>query len=82
MLAPEFAGRDRGIADVLVNQLQVPRLAYAEAIHGADFHVRDHLRRRHYDGFDVLVRIDAAGGEPVTNPKIVGAARECHGGLD
>ena len=67
---------------LLMDQLQVPRLADAEAIHGADFHVGDHLRRRHHDGFDILVGIDAAGGEPVADPEIVGAAREGHRGLD
>ena len=65
-----------------MNQLQVPWLAHAEAIHGADLHVGDHLRRRHHDGLDVLVGIDAAGGEPVADPEIVGAAGEGHRGLD
>ena len=82
MLVPEFAGGDRGVADVLMDQLQVPRFADAEAVHGADLHVGDHLRRRHHDGFDVLVGIDAAGGEPVADPQIMGAARERHRGLD
>ena len=82
MLVPELAGGDRGVADVLVDELQVPRLADAEAVHGADLHVRHHLRRRHDDGLDVLVGIDAAGGEPVADPEIVGAAGEGHGGLD
>ena len=81
MLVPELAGGDRGVADVLVDELQVPRLADAEAIHGADLHVRHHLRRRNGDGLDVLVGIDAAGGEPVADPEIVRAAREGLGGL-
>jgi len=64
-----------------MDQLQVPRFANAEAIHGADLHVGDHLRRRHHDGFDVLVGIDAAGGEPVADPQIVRATRERHRSL-
>ena len=66
----------------LMDQLLVPRFADAEAIHGADLHVGDHLRRRHHDGFDVLVGIDAAGGQPVADPEIMRAARESHRGLD
>ena len=31
---------------------------------------------------DVLVGIDAAGGEPVADPQVVGAAGEGHRGLD
>ena len=81
MLVPELAGGDRGVADLLIDELQVPRLADAEAIHGADLHVRHHLRRRNGDGLDVLVGIDAAGGEPVADPEIVGAAGEGVGGL-
>jgi hypothetical protein len=34
---------------------------------------RHHLGRRHDDGLDVLVRVDAAGGEPVADPEVVGA---------
>ena len=76
MLVPQLTGGDGGVADALVDELQVPRLADAEAVHGADLHVRHHLGRRHRDGLDVLVGIDAAGGEPVADPKVVGAARE------
>ncbi len=82
MALPEFAGGAGGEADALVDQLLVPRLADAEGVHVADLHVGDHLRRRHDDGGDVLVRIDAAGGEPVADPEIVRAAREGHGDLD
>jgi hypothetical protein len=82
MLVPEFARGDRGVADLLMDQLQIPWLADAEAIHGADLHVGDHLRRRHHDGFDVLVGIDTPGGEPIANPKIMRAARERHRRLD
>ena len=78
---PEFAGGAGGVADILIDELFVPRLADAEGVHGADLHVRHHLRRRHDDGRDVLVRIDAAGGEPVANPQIMGAAGERHGDL-
>ena len=78
VLVPEFAGRDRGVADVLVDQLQVPGLADAETVHRADLHVGHHLRRRHHDGLDVLVRIDAAGGEPVADPEVMRAAGEGH----
>ena len=66
---------------LLVDELQVPRLADAEAVHRADLHVRHHLRRRHRDGLDVLVGIDAAGGEPVADPEIVRAAGERVRGL-
>jgi hypothetical protein len=34
------------------------------------------------DGLDVLVGVDAAGGEPVADPEVVRAAREGHRGLD
>ena len=78
MLGPDFAGRAGGEADALVDELLVPRLADAEGVHVADLHVRHHLRRRHDDGRDVLVGIDAAGGEPVANPQIVRAAGEGH----
>ncbi len=81
MLVPELARGDRRVADALIDELEIPRLADAEAIHRADFHVRHHLRRRNNDGLDVLVGIDAAGGEPVADPQIVGAAREGHRGL-
>ena len=79
---PELTGGDRRVADVLMDELQVPGLADAEAVHRADLHVRHHLGRRHDDGLDVPVGIDAAGGEPVADPQIVRAAREGHGGLD
>ena len=82
MHVPELAGGDRRVADLLVDELQVPRLAHAEAIHRADLHVRHHLRRRHRDGLDVLVGVDAAGREPVADPQIVRAARERVRGLD
>ncbi len=81
MLEPDLAGGAGGEADVLVDELLVPRLADAEAVHVADLHVRHHLRRRHDDGRDVLVGIDAAGGEPVADPQIVRAAGEGHGDL-
>ena len=54
----------------------------AKAVHGADLHVGHHLRRRHRDGLDVLVGIDAASGQPVADPQIVRAAGEGVGGLD
>ena len=82
MLVPQLAGGDRRVADALVDELQVPRLANAEAVHGADLHVGDHLRRRDHDRLDVLVGIDPAGGEPIADPEIVRAAREGHRGLD
>ncbi len=82
MFRPDFAGGAGGEADALVDELLVPRLADAERIHGADLHVGHHLRRRHHDGGDVLVRVDAAGRQPVANPQVVGAAGEGHGDLD
>src|SRR5262245_5215407 len=36
MPVPQLAGIDGGVADALVDELQVPRLAHAEAVHGAD----------------------------------------------
>ena len=82
MPLPQFAGGGGGEADALVDELLVPRLADAEHIHVADLHVGDHLRRRHDDGRDILVGIDAAGGQPVAHPEVMRAAREGHGGLD
>ena len=73
---------DRRVADLLVLQLLVPRLADTEAIHGADLHVGDHLRRRNDDRLDVLVGIDAAGREPVADPAVVRAAGKRHRRLD
>ena len=78
MLEPDLAGRAGGEADALVDELLVPRLADAEGVHVADLHVRHHLRRRHDDGRDVLVGVDAAGGDPVADPQVVGAAGEGH----
>ena len=82
MFCPDLAGGAGRVADALVDELLVPRLADAEGVHVADLHVGHHLRRRHDDGRDVLVGIDAAGGQPVADPQIVGAAREGHGDLD
>ena len=79
---PDLAGGAGGEADALVDELRVPRLADAEHVHGADLHVRHHLRRRHHDGLDVEVGVDAAGGEPVAEPQIVRAAGEGHRRLD
>ena len=78
VVLPELAGGDGGVADALVDELLVPRLADAEAVHRADLHVRHHLGRGHDDGLDVLVGVDAAGGEPVADPEVVSAAREGH----
>src|SRR5687767_6452 len=82
MLVPDLRRVDGRVADLLILQLLVPRLADAEAIHGADLHVGHHLRRRHDDRLDVLVGIDAARGEPVADPAVVRSARERHRGLD
>ena len=82
MLVPKLPGRDCRITNLLMDKLQIPRLTDAEAIHRPDFHVRDHLRRRDDDGLNVLIRIRAAGGKPVPDPKIVCAAGKRHRGLD
>jgi hypothetical protein len=79
MLVPDLVGVGRRVSELLVDELRIPRLADAEGVHGADLHVGDNLRRRHHDGGHVLVGIDAAGCEPITNPKIVRATREGHG---
>ncbi len=81
MVLPDLAGHAGGVADILVDELIAPWLADAEGVHVADLHVGHHLRRRHDDGRDVLVRIDAAGGQPVADPHIMGAARKGHGAL-
>ena len=81
MILPDLAGGAGGVADVLVHELVVPRLADAEGRHVADLHVGHHLGRRHDDGRDVLVGIDAARGQPVADPHVVGAAGEGHGAL-
>ena len=47
-------------------------------VHIADLHIGHHLRRRHDDGGDVLVGIDAAGGQPIAQPQVVRASREGH----
>src|SRR6185503_15287806 len=82
VLVPDLGRVDGRVADLLILELLVPRLADAEAIHRADLHVRNHLRRRHDDRLDVLVGIDASGREPVPDPAIVRAARKSHRGLD
>src|SRR5262245_5130773 len=65
MLEPNLPCRARGKADVLVDELLIPRLANTEGIHVADLHVCHHLWRRYHDGGNVLVRIDAAGSQPI-----------------
>ncbi len=82
VLVPQFAGGQRGVSDLLMDELQIPRLTDAERVHGADLHVRHHLRRGYNDGLDVLVGIDAASRQPVANPQIVGASRKRHRRLD
>jgi hypothetical protein len=81
-LLTQLARRAGGEADALIDQLLVPRLADAEHVHRADFHVRDHLRRRHNDGRHIRVRIDPTGRQPVAHPQIMRPARECDGGFD
>ncbi len=81
MVVPQLARRQGGEADALIDQLRIPRLADAEGLHGLHFHVGDHLGRRHHDGGDILVGIDAAGCQPVAHPQIMGATREGHGHL-
>ena len=78
MLRPQLARGQRRVADALRDELRVPWFADAEAIHGADLHVGDHLRRRHDDGFDIGVGIDAVGGEPIAHPQVMRATRESH----
>ncbi len=82
MTLPEFAGGTGCEAYALIDQLLVPGFTHTEDVHIADLHIGNHLRRRNDDGGDVLVRIDAAGGEPVADPQIMRAAGECHRGLD
>ncbi|CUX59944.1 conserved hypothetical protein [Agrobacterium tumefaciens str. Kerr 14] len=82
MALPELSGGTGSKADALIDELFIPRLAHTEDVHIADLHVGNHLRRRNDDGGDVLVRIDAASGEPVADPEIMGAAGEGHRGLN
>ena len=46
MILPDLLGGDGGEADAVGDGARVPRLAHAEAVHLADLHVGDHLRRR------------------------------------
>ncbi len=78
MVVPQLAGGVGGVADLLVDQLGVPRFADAEGVHAAHLHVGDHLRWRHDDGVDIGVRVDAAGRQPVAHPQVMGAAGEGH----
>ena len=78
MSLPDFAGRTGGETDPLVDQLLVPRFADAEGVHIADLHIRHHLRGRNDDGRNVLVGINAGGGKPIAEPKIVGATGKGH----
>ena len=78
MVLPHLLRRDRREADAVFDGAVVPRLADAEAVHLVDLHVGDHLRRRNRDEADVLVRVDAAGREPVAHPHRVRARRERH----
>jgi len=72
-LFPKLSGGDRGVADLLMDQLRfqgshtqnasmVPTFMLATICAGGDD-----------NRLDVLVRIDAAGGEPIADPQIVGA---------
>ena len=81
VLVPQFRRVDGGEADALIDQLLIPGLAHAEAVHGADLHVGHHLRRRHDDGLDIRVRVDAAGGQPVADPQVMSATGEGHRSL-
>ena len=79
MVHPHLAGGNGGVAQFLIHQLAIPRLAHAEGVHGVGLHVGHHLRRRHGDEIDILVGIDAARRQPVADPQIVGAAGIGHG---
>ena len=76
VVLPDVLRRDRGEADAVGDRAVAPRLADAVAVHVADAHVGDHLRRRHGDDLGVLERIDAVGRQPVVDPHRVRAGRE------
>jgi hypothetical protein len=84
VVLPDRLGVDAGESDAVGDGLAVPRFADAEAVHLADLHVGDHLRRRDGDQGDIgtaargVAGVDAAGGEPVAQPHGVGAGREGH----
>ena len=78
MVLPDLLRGDGREADAVGDRARVPRLADAVAVHLADLHVRDHLRRRDGDEGDVAVGIDAAGAEPVAHPHRVRAGRVRH----
>ena len=73
MIFPDALRGLDGEADLVVNGAVVPGFAHAEAVHIADAHVGDHLRRRHHNIFYILEWIDADTGEPVVKPHRMGA---------
>ena len=68
MVAPDLTGDAGGVAQLLMNQLVVPRLTHAKRVHGANFYVGDHLRRGHDDRLHLSLRVDTARGQPITQP--------------
>src|SRR5262249_34183550 len=81
MLGPDLTGGAGGEADGLIDGLFGPRLAGAGRLPVANLPFGPRLWGRNDDGGDVLVGMDAAGGQPVAQPQVMRAAGEGHGDL-
>src|SRR5207249_7237217 len=78
MVLPEILGCHRGEPDFVCNGARVPRLADAEAVHLADFHIGHHLSWWHGNQRDLFIRIDSPSAEVVTHPHRMRPWRKGH----
>src|ERR1044071_3544494 len=68
MILPYLLCGDGREADAIGDCPGSPGFADTKTVHLSDFHVRNHLRRRYGDQSNILIRIDAARGQPITGP--------------
>ena len=92
VVSPDFVVGNHRHTDTLEHRLLVPGLAHAVTVDGAGFQGRGHLRRRRYGQQHVslqlaagvalvrrvVARVQATGGQPVTQLVVVGGHREHH----
>ncbi len=71
MVWEDVRGGDDREAELVATGKRVPGFPNAEQIHISAAHVVGHLRRRDHAEFDVLVRIDGRGIEPVSEQIVV-----------
>ena len=79
MVFPNLLCGDGGEPNLVAHGPGVPRFTDTEAVHLTHLHVSDHLGRRDSDEVDVLVGMDASGGEVVAQPHRMGSRRKGHG---